>query len=189
MSENMRATTEAIRDDIMLGSGKLYCMEYTGSMPEDSVIETEANLLGAISGGASIEYKATFYTSKDDSGAYVKKILTDEEVTLKSGVLTWKAETLAKICSTAKIEETATKRTVNIGGMGSYSNKSYILRFVHEENGVVDIRLTINGTNEAGFGLSFTKNKETVLDAEFKALPLNTKGNLVIYEEVLKTIS
>lgn len=188
MSENMKSAKETVRDDIMLGSGKLYCMEYTGEMPEHEAIETDANLLGAISGGASIDYKASFYTAKDDSGSYVKKILTDEEVTLKSGVLTWKAETLAKICSTAKVTETETTRTVNIGGMDSYSDKSYILRFVHEENGVPDIRLTINGTNEAGFGLSFTKNKETVLDAEFKALPLNKKGTLVIYEEVLKTI-
>lgn len=181
----MPEQSQEVRDDIMLGSGEIYCVTFTGTLPTDEEIETPDNLLGAISGGASVNYKATYYTAKDDSGTYQKKILTDEDATMKSGVLTWKATTLEKICSTAKVTETATRRTVKIGGMGNYDDRSYVLRFVHKEGGIPDVRLTINGTNEAGFELAFTKNKETVLDAEFKALPIDKRGTLIIYEEML----
>jgi hypothetical protein len=181
----MPEQSQEVRDDIMLGSGEIYCVTFTGTLPADEEIETPDNLLGAISGGASVNYKATYYTAKDDSGTYQKKILTDEDATMKSGILTWKATTLEKICSTAKVTETATRRTVKIGGMGNYDDRSYVLRFVHKEGGIPDVRLTINGTNEAGFELAFTKNKETVLDAEFKALPIDKQGTLIIYEEML----
>ena len=46
----------------ILGSGHMYLMEYTGTIPEDSVLEVEENKIGVISGGATLEYKPTFYT-------------------------------------------------------------------------------------------------------------------------------
>lgn len=52
---------------IILGSGKLYCVQFTGEIPEDAVIETEENELAHIKGGASLEYKAESYTAEDDS--------------------------------------------------------------------------------------------------------------------------
>ena len=47
----------AASERIVLGSGKLYCVEYSGTLPEDATIETADNLLGYIGGGASVEYK------------------------------------------------------------------------------------------------------------------------------------
>ena len=75
-------------DRITLGSGKLYVVEYTNSIPADSVIESDANLLGYIQGGATITYSPEFYTAEDDLGYVAKKIITNEEVTLSSGVMT-----------------------------------------------------------------------------------------------------
>lgn len=43
---------------IILGSGKLYCMVFTGEIPADTAIETDANQLAHIKGGASLEYTA-----------------------------------------------------------------------------------------------------------------------------------
>ena len=87
---------------IILGSGKLYMTEFTGkTIPEDSAIETADNMLGAVKGGASIEYKPTFYTAKDDLGLTMKSKLTEETATLKAGVMTLDGTKFEKLCSTA----------------------------------------------------------------------------------------
>ena len=173
----------AASERIVLGSGKLYCQEYTGTMPEDSAIEAAENLLGYISGGASIEYKPTFYACKDDLGVVQKSVLTDEEATLKSGVMTWNASVLQKLCTTGRVTEAGGIRTLKIGGVGKQDGKSYVLHFVHED-AEGDVRLTIVGRNEAGFTLTFAKDKETIIDAEFKAQPkIDSEGTLIIYKE------
>ena len=173
----------AANERIVLGSGKLYCMEYTGTVPIDSAIEAEANLLGHIQGGATVEYKPTFYTCKDDLGVVQKSVLTDEEVIMKSGVMTWVGETLKKLCTTGRMDG----GTLKIGGIANQDGKSYVLHFVHEASDYT-IRLTIVGRNEAGFTLAFAKDKETVVNAEFKAQPkLDTEGTLIIYKETSAT--
>lgn len=170
-------------EKIVLGSGKLYIMEFTGTIPDDLSIETEDNLLGLIQGGATLEYKPTYYEAKDDLGLVSKTILTEEEVVLRSGIMTWCGKTLAKLCSTARITEANGRRTVKIGGVGNQDGKRYVLRFLHEDPVDGDIRVTIVGNNQAGFTLAFVKDKETVIDAEFKALPMDDEGTKIIYEE------
>lgn len=174
-----------VEERIVLGSGKLYIMEFTGTIPDNATLEAEDNLLGLIQGGASLEYKPTYYEAKDDLGLVSKVILTEEEVTFKSGIMTWCGKTLAKLCSTARVtEDTVTgKRTVKIGGLNNQDGKKYVLRFVHEDPVDGDIRVTIVGNNQAGFTLAFAKDKETVIDAEFKALPMDNEGTKIIYEE------
>lgn len=172
-------------DKITLGSGHLYAMEFTGAIPEDNVIETEENRLGYIQGGATISYKPSFYETKDDMGVVSKKFITDEEAILKSGIMTWNGKTLQKICSTARVtEDTDTKiRTVKIGGSGNYDGKKYIIHFLHPDVIDGDVRVTIAGSNEAGFELAFAKDKETVINAEFKAQPHDGEGTLILYRE------
>ncbi|GAB6169696.1 hypothetical protein JCM1393_21560 [Clostridium carnis] len=170
-------------EKIVLGSGKLYVAEFSGEIPESSTIETENNLLGLIQGGATLEYKPNFYSVKDDLGLVEKEILTDEEVTFKSGIMTWNGKTLKKLCSTARITESAGKRIVKIGGITNYDGKDYIIRFVHKDKQDGDIRTTIVGKNQAGFSLAFAKDKETVIDAEFKAKPYDKEGTKIIFEE------
>lgn len=170
-------------EKIVLGSGLLYVVEFAGDIPEDSTLEVESNLLGLIQGGATINYSPSFYEAKDDLGRVSKKILTDEEVVFKSGVMTWCGKTLAKLCSTARVTEASGKRTVKIGGKGKHDGKKYLLRFLHEDSADGDIRVTIVGSNEAGFELSFAQDKETVINAEFKAQPQDSDGTLILYEE------
>ena len=169
---------------VVLGSGKLYVADYTGStIPEDSVIETETNLLGYIQGGATLTYEPTFYDCSDDLGFIKKKILTEEKVTLKSGIMTWNGKTLDKLCATARVTEGSGIRTVKIGGLENYDGKSYVVHFVYNDNVDGDVRVTIVGSNEAGFELAFAKDAETVIDAEFTALPCDDEGTLVILKE------
>lgn len=170
-------------EKIRLGSGTLYCYEYAGIMPSNATLEAIENRLGFIQGGASLEYKPEFYEATDDLGNVSKTILTKEEAILKSGVMTWDANTLAKLCATARVTETNGLRTVKIGGIANNNGKKYILHFLHEDAVDGDVRVTIVGQNQAGFTLAFAKDKETVIDAEFKAQPQDTEGTLITFSE------
>jgi len=175
-------------EKIVLGSGKLYCMEFTETLPENTVIEVDANRLGYIQGGASLEYKPEFYEATDDSGTVIKVIMTKEEATLKSGIMTWCGDTLKRLCSTARVTEASGVRTVKIGGLANDDGKKYVIHFVHEDVTDGDIRVTIVGQNQSGFTLAFAKNKETVIDAQFKAQPQDTEGTLIRYTEDIPVV-
>lgn len=170
-------------DVITLGSGDLMIKEYTDTMPSYSEFDATTDLLGHISGGASIEYKANWYETKDDTGKVVKTIITEEEATLKSGILTWNGNTLEKLCSTARVTEADGIRTVKIGGVGNHNGKSYALCFHHTDKVDGDIYILIRGVNQAGFSLVFAKDKETVIDAEIKCLPQDNEGTLIQFNE------
>lgn len=176
-------------DRIVLGSGKLYVAEATKvngvyTIPADATLETSANLLGYIQGGATLEYTPEFYEAKDDLGYVYKKYLTNEEAVFKSGIMTWNGDTLEKLTSTATVDTSVSgKRTVKIGGISNFDNQQYVIRFVHEDSEDGDIRITIVGSNESGFEMAFAKDAETVINAEFKAVPNDANGTLIIYTE------
>lgn len=173
---------------ITLGSGDLMIKEYDATTGVPAYTEfTDTDLLGRIQGGASLEYKPTFYEAKDDSGKVSKTIITEEEATLKSGVLTWNGKTLEKLASTARVTENSGIRTVKIGGVANNNGKSYALCFHHTDNQDGDVWVTIRGVNQAGFTLAFAKDKETVIDAEFKCLPMDNAGTLIEYNEEMTT--
>lgn len=174
-------------DIIVLGSGKLYYAEYDNEIPDDATLETDDNILGLIQGGATLEYSPTFYTATDDFGLVEKTILTAEEAKFKTGIITFNGNTLAALCATAKVTETSTLRTVKIGRIGNENKKLYVLHFVHEDAVDGDIRVTIVGKNESGFSLAFAKDKETVVDAEFRAAPHDSDGTRIIYKEEIKS--
>lgn len=180
----MAMTTE---EKIVLGSGKLYMAVYnkkTG-IPTDDVVENGENLLGWIQGGATLTYKPTFHEAEDDLGQVSKTALTKEKVTLKSGVMTWNGNTLSKLCSTARVttDDTLNTRTVKIGGIKNADGKNYVIRFLHEDAADGDIRVTVIGKNQSDFSLAFATDKETVIDAEFTAIPCDSDGTLIIFKE------
>lgn len=178
MSENKRDA-----EVITLGSGDLMIKEYTDTMPAYNEFDASTDLLGRIQGGCTLEYKGTWYEAKDDTGKVVKTIITDEEATLKSGILTWNGKTLAMLCSTARVTEDDGIRKVKIGGVGNHNGKSYALCFHHTDKVDGDIYVVVRAVNQGGFALSFVKDKETVIDAEFKCLPQDTEGTLIEYVE------
>lgn len=175
-------------DPITLGSGDLMIKEYTGTMPSYTDFDAETDLLGYIQGGCTLEYKGTWYDAKDDTGKKIKTLITDEEVVLKSGVMTWNGKTLAQLCSTARVTEEGGIRNVKIGGIGNHDGKSYALCFHHTDKTDGDVWVLIRGVNQSGFSLAFVKDKETVIDAEFKSLAQDSDGTLVdYYEEIAAT--
>lgn len=177
-------------ETITLGSGELYCKQYEGTIPARTELVKPENLLGRIAGGATIEYKPTKYTAKDDLGYVQKSIITDEELILKSGLITWNGNTLVKLADTARVDETdSTKRVLKVGGSKNQTGSKYILLFVHEDKQDGNVDVMIVGQNEAGFSLTFEKEKETTIDAEFKANPnLDDEGTLLQITEYLDEV-
>lgn len=172
---------------IVLGSGKLYVAEWDGlTIPLDTAIEVDANLLGLIQGGASLSYTPTYYEAKDDLGLISKKFITEEIAILKSGIMAFDGNTLKKLISTGTVTETTTLRTLKIGGALNFVDKKWICHFVHKDAVDGDIRVTIVGSNNTGLELAFAKDKETVINAEFSATPLDSTGTLIIYKEEIK---
>lgn len=172
---------------ITLGSGDLMIKEYKDTFPAYTDFDVSKDLLGRIQGGATIEYKGTWYEAKDDTGKVVKTIITEEEATLKSGVMTWNGKTLSQLCSTARITENDGIRIVKIGGVQNHDGKSYAICFHHEDKVDGDVWIVIRGVNQGGFSLAFAKDKETVIDAEFKCLPQDDEGTIIQYVEEMST--
>lgn len=170
-------------DKITLGSGDLMIKEYTDTMPAYTEFDPETDLLGRIKGGATIEYSGEWYDAADDTGKAIKTIITEEEATLKSGVITWNGKTLEQLCSTARVTEEGGIRTVKIGGVANHNGKSYALCFHHTDKADGDVWVVIRGVNQGGFSLAFVKDEETVIDAEFKCLPQDDEGTLIQYVE------
>lgn len=94
---------------------------------------------------------------------------------------------LEKLCATARVTETAKKRTVKIGGIKNQNNKKYLIRFLHEDSEDGNIRVTIVGRNEAGFSFTFAKDAESTIEPQFKAHPLDKDGTLLIFDEDIVT--
>lgn len=175
-------------EKIVLGSGKLYTAEFTGEIGDLKAliqqIAVEANLLGLISGGATVEYKPEYYEAEDDLGIVSKTVLTKEDASMKSGVMTWNGNTLKKICATARVTEENGLRVVKIGGVSKQDGKDYIILFVHEDAQDGNTYVLIVGSNQSGFSFAFAKDKETVIDVEFKAKSMiDNEGTKIIYAE------
>jgi hypothetical protein len=171
---------------ILLGSGSMYITAFTyPTIPADATIETAENLIGLISGGATLEYKPSFVSIKDDSGAIAINRLTAEEVTLKSGVLTFNGDTLAKLSSTARVTVSSTKKTLKVGGLSNAGSTVYLVRFVNIDPVFGTTRVTIAGINQNGLTLPMAKDKETIVDAVFTGQALDSTGTLFQYDETM----
>ncbi|MFX0547912.1 hypothetical protein ACOAKC_01125 [Hathewaya histolytica] len=161
------------KDEIIMGCGKLYITEFNGDkyedIPKDDVIEVEDNDTGYSQGGFSFEYKPTEYEVKNSCGEIVKRFIVSEEATCKTGILTWNPKMLSRI-HPVKYEEDESKKTRKITFGGAKALKNVLVRFVHEKEGNKKLRLTMIGNCGSGFSMTFEGEKETVIDAEIKAI-------------------
>lgn len=165
--------------NITLGSGKVYLMEYVGTLPLVTEICIDENLLGYIKGGATLSYSETTYEEKDDLG-YVRKIITtDEEAKLKLGLITWNGATLTRLADRGTTTEAEGVRTTRIGGAGNAQGKNYVVCFHHEDNTDGDIWVMIVGRNTAGLSLAWSTGAGTNIEPEFSAIPHDSDGTLI----------
>jgi hypothetical protein len=173
-------------ENITLGSGKAYIVEYTDAadLSHTDICKPE-NLLGYIKGGAELSYTEETYEEKDDLGYVSKVITTSEEAILKLGLLTWNGETLQKLSDRCKVTTAAGLRTIHIGGAGNSQGKEWAVAFAHEDKKDGNLWVLIRGRNTAGFTLTFAADAGTVIEPEFKALPQDEDGTLItLIEEI-----
>lgn len=169
-------------ENIILGSGKLYIAALeNGDIPTNIV--NDSNCVGDIQGGAELSYAPEIYEVVNDEGEVRKAFVSNEEVILKSGILTWNLGNIKKLAVGAEYDEATS--TLTIGGKKSITQ--YAVAFVHEAD-FATITVTLKGYNQSGFTITFDKEKETVIDAEFKATK-NTNGTLVTIKEAAKVVN
>lgn len=173
------------KENITLGSGKPYIMEFDGEMPTVDEICKPENLLGYVKGGAELSYTEETYEEKDDLGYVSKVITTTEEALMKLGLLTWNGSTMKHLADRCTVTEADGKRTIHIGGAGNSQGKEWVICFLHEDKKDGNLWVLIRGRNTAGFTLTFAADAGTVIEPEFKALPHDDKGTLItMIEEI-----
>ena len=168
-----------------LGSGHLHIQEFT-TLPTDwnDFFSSTENLIGRIKGGASIEYTTEKYEDEDDLGYVVIEDITKEKVILKTGVMTWDGDTLAKLGTTVRTS-TGTDGTVivKLGGLGNQTNTRWVIGFEHKDR---NLRVIIVGRNTEGFTFDFKQDSATVIDCQFRAEASDSEGTLVIMQDLRK---
>ena len=102
------------KNEIVLGAGEVYMMKFTGTeLPEEADIETEANNVGHCSGGFTVDYKPTKYDVLNQYEQIVKSFITKEEITAKTGLLTWRLKIL-KCCQPHSIPRMVQRKSVSL---------------------------------------------------------------------------
>lgn len=171
------------KDTIRLGSGIPYLMEYADTIPTPEEICQEQYRLGYVQSGASLEYTEETHVEKDDLGHVYKEITTEEEVLLKLGLLTMNGETLTKLIDRSKTEEKDGKRVTKIGGPGNAKGKYYVVCFHIPDKIDGDMWVMIVGRNSAGASLAFARDAASKVEPEFRAIPHDEDGSLVLLFE------
>lgn len=167
-----------------LGSGHVHLEVFTGALPENwnEFFKSTDNLIGRIKGGCELEYSTEKFSDSDDLG-YVKiDDITEENVTMRTGVMTWNAENLEKLCSTARVTNNSDGTiTIKIGGLANQNDARYVIGFEHKNK---DIRVVIVGKNTEGFSLTFAQDSVTVIDAVFTAEAQDNEGTLIMMNDM-----
>ena len=187
--DNTNTNTIDNSDEIILGSGDLYIVEFSGAIPEDATIEADSNRAGNIKSGATLEYSADSQTVQDDKGRVKKTIITKETVTFKTGLITWVPQYIQALIQTARIDETTKKghRLFRLGGLSNLNKKRYLWRFVHTRDDGRKLRITVTGKNTGAISMAFQPENETTVDSEITADTLDKDGTLVILDDELVT--
>jgi hypothetical protein len=158
-------------------------MEFTDALPDVDTICKPENLLAHIKGGAELSYTEETYEEKDDLGLVSKIITTSEEAFMKLGLLTWNGNTLKHLADRCTVKEVGDMRTINIGGAGNSQGKEWVVCFFHEDKKDGNLWVLVRGRNTAGMTITFATDAGSTIEPEFKALPQDDKGTLIMLLE------
>lgn len=172
------------KDEIIMGAGEVYMKIFEGGeIPAHEEIETEENNVGHCQGGFSIDYKPEVYDVKNQYNKIVRRFTIGEEITTKTGILSWDLKRL-EMLSTAKYEIDSVKKVRKLVFGGKNKLATVLVRFVHEKENGKKIRWTTIAQGGNGFTLEFTGDKELTVDAELASIEKN-KNWLGEFEEEL----
>ena len=119
--------------------------------------------------GAKIQYKPKLADIYNQYDQLVKRFITRENLTFKTGILTWNLENLSKLSNANFVPATENNLERRVVFTGTGALNTVLLRFVYiKENGKA-IRFTMVGQGGNGFGLDF-HDKATSIDAEIQGI-------------------
>ncbi|MBR1592816.1 MAG: hypothetical protein IJ666_07390 [Ruminococcus sp.] len=171
---------------IAMGSVDVYMIVFAGTsvsdIPDDSVIETEENLIGRTKDGGEITYTTNYYNVKSDDGKASRSEMTDDSAAFSFGLITWNGNTITKLVATASTSVTGNKRRTLIGGVANVNNVLYLVRAVHKDSVKGDVRYTMLGKNVAGFAAAYKPGQECTVTPNIEAEPFDN-GRLIILDE------
>ncbi|WP_041137848.1 hypothetical protein [Beduini massiliensis] len=172
------------KEEILMGAGEVYMINFDGQeIPEDAEIETDQNNVGHCNSGFAIEYKPELYDVKNQYKKIVKRFVVGEELTIKTGIISWAMEKLAML-STAKYDVDKTKKVKKLVFGGKNPLATVLVRFVHQKSNGKNIRFTAIAQGGNGFALEFSGEKELTIDAQLTAIE-KKKDWLAEFEEEL----
>lgn len=172
------------QDDIIMGAGEVFMMVFEGGeIPPHEEIETLSNNVGHCQGGFSIDYKPEKYNVKNQYNKIVRSFIVGEEITTKTGILTWDLKRL-EMLSTAKYTIDAVKKIRKLVFGGNNPLATVLVRFVHTKENGKKLRWTTIAQGGNGFALEFSGEKELTIDAELASIEKN-KNWLGEFEEEL----
>jgi len=160
--------------DLIVGSGNIYIKEYTGSIPDKSVLETDTYLFGRTKGGATLTYSQESTNIKDDCGYINETFMTSDDLKFKLGAFVVVGD-IDKLCPTATKTVNDGIITVKLGGVGNDNGKKYIVRFVHKSK---PLRITLIGKNEGDLELAFSAEDAITVEPTFTASAIDGAGHL-----------
>ena len=171
-------------DEILIGACTVYMYEFTGTeIPEHATIETEEHDVGHCSSGFTVNYKPTKYDVKNQYGQIVRSAITEEEISAKTGVLSWNLANMSLLSTGVYTEDKEGKKKDLIFTGDGKALKTVLLRAVHTKENGKKIRFTMIGQGGSGFAITW-ENKEVTIDAELTAIK-KVKGFLASFEEEL----
>ncbi|MGL4452174.1 MAG: hypothetical protein ACRCX8_19565 [Sarcina sp.] len=155
-------------DGIIIGGGNLYVMAIGSAtaIPPDAEIEVDTYNVGVCSGGFKTNYKPQATEVYNQFDQLVKTFITREEISCKTGLMTWNLQNMANLSTATYMKDGNTTRVVFTG---SGSLAVVLVRFVHTEPDGTVIRFTMVGQGGKGFGLEFG-DKPVSVDAEFQGI-------------------
>ena len=174
---------------VVLGAGKWYIAPYTSGALDMETVEEEDNLLGYTQGGATITFTPETYAIEDDIGMVRKTFQTKAAAEMKTGLLTFTADSLAAMLSVGQATQTPAsasargKTTLKLGG-GKSALKKFSVVFVYEDDETgFKTRIGMVATNTAPLELVFAKDAETVVDVTFTAESNGVDDTIIVIEE------
>lgn len=156
-------------NEILLGGGDVYVMNVNDiqgdNLPSDEEIETTANNVGWCESGFKINYKPKETKVYNQFDQLVKTFITREDITAKTGILTWNVNNIALMSNATMIPASGSNMENTVVFTGSGELAMVLLRFVHTKPNGKKIRFTMVGQGGSGFGVEFG-DKATSLNAE-----------------------
>ncbi|MGF7184965.1 hypothetical protein GGQ84_001050 [Desulfitispora alkaliphila] len=158
-------------EQILLGSGRIFAGQVEGA--DEMTIEQlkeELTELGNIRSGCTLTYEPeTLDVRGGQRNGLLKTMVTQETVTLNTGVCEWNIDAL-EILSPAKVEKEAGKTRYIVGNQGQLPVNTVL--FVHEKDtdgGEIQALLT-RAQAINGFNFEFQNEDSLTVGYEFRAI-------------------